>query len=191
MSHYLNDNELVSAARTGDNEAMSDLIKAVMPCIESIASVNAGSGTITRHDLIQEGYLGAINAIYSFDESKGVRFTTYAQACITNSIYSAVKKHNRKKQRPLNAYVPLDELDEAIGGFAPAPEALVTAREEIALILKCIDEELTSLEKDVLLAHIAGKNGKAISEQLGIEPKAVANALSRARKKIKSAIGNT
>ena len=189
MPDFHSDNELITAATAGDEGAMSHLIKSVMPCIEAAASLNAGSGAITRCDLIQEGLMGAVKAIFGFDKSKGVRFSTYAQRCIENSISTAVRNSTRRKQQPLNAYVPLEDVENSLVGNTGNPESVVFMEESVDIIQNCIDTKLTVLEKDVLLLHIAEDSYEQISQKLGITTKAVGNALGRARQKIKAEIG--
>ncbi len=189
MPDFHSDNQLIQAATAGDEGAMSHLIKSVMPCIEAAASLNAGGGAITRSDLIQEGLIGAVNAIFSFDESRGASFCTYARRCIENSISTAVRNSTRRKQQPLNAYVPLEDVENSLIETAGNPESVVSMEESVGVIQSCIDQKLTALEKDVLLLHIAEDSYGRISQKLGITEKAVGNALSRARQKIKAEIG--
>lgn len=188
MPDYDSDIELIQAARAGDESAMSYLIKSVMPCIESVASLNAGSGAITRYDLIQEGMIGAVNAIFSFDEAKGAKFSTYAQRCISNSISSALRNNSRNKQQPLNTYVPLEDIENSVAVVSGNPESVVSMEENVDSIYNCIETKLTALERDVLLLHIADESYEQISKKLGINTKAVGNALNRARRKIKEEI---
>ena len=58
-----------------------------------------------REDIIQEGMIGLIKAIRSFDGSKGASFSTFANLCIKRQLITAVKLSNRKKHSPLNYYV--------------------------------------------------------------------------------------
>ncbi|MCQ2470498.1 MAG: sigma-70 family RNA polymerase sigma factor [Clostridia bacterium] len=190
MPDYRNDNEAVAAAVAGDEKAMSFLIASVMPGVEVTATLNAGDGTITRSDLIQEGLIGAINAIFSFDASKGIKFSTYAQKCISNRILSVVRDNGREKRQSNNAYVPLEEIQYSVSGNSGNPESVVSMEESVENIKKCIDTKLTDLERDVLLLHIADNSYEQISQKLAINTRAVGNALSRARQKIKAEIGS-
>ena len=188
MPDYQSDNELVTAAVAGDKDAMSALISSVMPAVEVAATMNAGNGTITRSDLIQEGLIGAINAIFSFDSSKGIKFSTYAQKCISNRIYSVVRDNGREKRQSNNSYVPLDEIQNAVSGSSNDPETVISMEENVETIQSCIDTKLTDLEREALLLHIADNSYEQISQKLGINARAVGNALSRARQKIKAEI---
>lgn len=186
MHHYRDDNELVAAAVAGDEQAMSAVIKNLMPCVEVQASKFSDLGAMTRHDLIQEGFLGAVRAVFGFDSQKDVKFKTYAETCIANSIADAVRSQLRKKHSPLNSYVPLEEVE--LTGINPHdPERVVFMAEEMEQIKSCINNELTDLEYRVLMSHIAGDSYDEIALNLNISVKSVDNALSRARKKIKAA----
>ncbi|MBQ8228166.1 MAG: sigma-70 family RNA polymerase sigma factor [Clostridia bacterium] len=186
MLHYRDDNELVAAAVAGDEQAMSGLIKSLMPCVEVQVSKFSNLGALTRHDLIQEGLLGAVRAVFSFNTDKDVLFKTYAEVCITNSIADAVRNQTRKKHTPLNSYVPIDEVE--LSGVNPHdPERVVFMAEEMEQIKACIDNELTDLEYGVLMRHIAGDSYDEIALDLNVSIKSVDNALARARKKIKAA----
>lgn len=53
--------------------------------------------TSNKDDLIQEGFIGLMNAKKTYDESKNIKFSTYAISCIKNSMSNyirASKKHN-------------------------------------------------------------------------------------------------
>ena len=114
MFQILEDNELISSARSGDNEAITRIITELMPCVEAAAR-QYSSSSMPVPDLIQEGLIGAVNSVFSFDKTKGIKFSTYANVCISNSIVSAVRKSARNKHRPLNDFVPLEDIDFSAG----------------------------------------------------------------------------
>ena len=50
---------------------------------------------ITNQDVIQNGYVGLIKAIDSFDESAGNAFSTYAARCLFNEIAMDLRRQNK------------------------------------------------------------------------------------------------
>ena len=59
-------------------------------------------------DLIQEGMFGLIQAIREYDADKAASFHTYAEICIRNRLFSALRAASRGKHYPLNESISLD-----------------------------------------------------------------------------------
>ena len=76
-----------------DNAAFEYLIKKYMGIVkkESRALYIIGA---ENEDIIQEGMIGLIKAIRSFDGSKGASFSTFANLCIKRQLITAVKLSN-------------------------------------------------------------------------------------------------
>lgn len=183
MFQHTDNSDIIVSARSGDNKAVTEIISELMPYVESTARLYSRSA-VPVPDLIQEGLIGAVNAIFSYDSSKGVKFSTYAQRCVSNSIISALRKAHGKKQSMLNDFIPLDDVDISCDADTNDPESILTMNERIDSIYRFIDDQLTELERDTILLHIAGEKTAQISEKLGISEKSVSNALARARKKL-------
>ncbi len=175
--------DLLNAARNGDNEAMNELVKALAPTVESIAAAYVGRSPLTHGDLIQEGMIGLLSSIYGYSSTGGAEFTTYSVKCISNRIITAVRNQLRNKHTPLNSYVLIDSIDLTDG--QANPETVVEMQERMNSIHHKIKTELTDLERDVLQLHISGHNYSSIAEVLSVSVKTVDNALQRARKKLK------
>ncbi|MFN3690549.1 MAG: sigma-70 family RNA polymerase sigma factor [Fimbriimonadales bacterium] len=77
--------------------------------VESIARKFIGSGEPIE-DLIQEGYLGLLNALDLFKPDKGVKFTTYA----THLIIGQIKHYLRDKGKIIKEPAWLQELNSKI-----------------------------------------------------------------------------
>lgn len=60
-----------------------------------------------KDDLKQEGYLGLLKAIETYDESKNVKFSTYATKCIKNKIIDYLRKDKLVK-------IPIELIQEGI-----------------------------------------------------------------------------
>lgn len=50
-----------------------------------------------KEDLIQEGFIGLINALYTFDKSYGAKFSTYAIKCVDNQIKTFIRDNEKDK----------------------------------------------------------------------------------------------
>ena len=146
-------------------------------------------------DLIQEGMLGLLSAIRTFDPEKGAKFTTYAEFCIRRRIYSAIKLASGNKHTPLNSYISLeatqiDESDTQSAYFLRVPEDSIIAREQAGEVEKLLYGALSRFESSVLELYLDGISYKDMAMKLGKSDKSVDNAVQRIRKKL-SQILNT
>ena len=172
-------------AKGGDSNALTDLIKRYSETVlQKSLSVKKISG-IENEDLYQEGMLGLLSAVYSFDESKGVLFSTYATTLITRKMLSALRTANKKSNLPLDSYVSIDEKCD-IRSFSPTPEELLMFNEEIDSIISFVNNNLSKTEKKVFRLNLLGLSYNEIAEILDCTEKSVDNALQRIRKKIRS-----
>ena len=115
---------ILSSAQSGDNKQTEALIRQYRNVVEAIA-VKYINSPLEYDDIIQEGMIGLLAAIKTFNNSKGAQFKTYAQTCINNSIQTALRKFNRKKDIPIgsgcslllykDARVDMRILDEVFG----------------------------------------------------------------------------
>ena len=174
------DDELLQQAQAGEESAIAALITAMMPAIRKGAAAVAAPG-LDFDDAVQEGLIGLFHAVRSYRADKKVPFTAYAAACIANAQQDARRSATRKKHAPLNNSVPLPE-----NSAAPGPEELAIANERCAAVLERINTQLSPLERGSLLASLEGHTAAQTSQLLHCTPKAVDNALMRARKKLRS-----
>lgn len=136
-------------------------------------------------DLTQEGLLALCNAIDSFDCENGAKFSSFADACVTNRIKTAaqtIAKHNRSDMT-----VIADEND--IADADSSPENIWLERESGIRIKKKIESVLAPLEKRVFELYLDGRSYREIAEMLGISEKSADNAVFRIRKKLKMLLG--
>ncbi|MGN0960791.1 MAG: SigB/SigF/SigG family RNA polymerase sigma factor [Christensenellales bacterium] len=78
-------NQLLLLAKNGDENAKSTLITENSPLIKSVIKKYLNKG-IEFDDLFQLGSLGFLKAINNFDESFGVKFSTYAVPMIAGEV---------------------------------------------------------------------------------------------------------
>lgn len=190
------DEELIVRLRDGE-EQITDYI---MEKYKYLVRSKAGSMYILgadRDDLIQEGMIGLFKAIRDYDSGRDASFFTFAELCISRQMYSAVQAAGRMKHIPLNSYISLygsrtesgdEEAGAVLGMLADQglnPEDLVIDKENVELLEKRMEQELSSFEKQVLDLHITGMSYNQIAKVLGKDEKSTDNALQRVRGKIK------
>jgi RNA polymerase sporulation-specific sigma factor len=135
-----------------------------------------------NEDLMQEGVLGFLNAVNTFNGASG--FSTYAYTCIKNSMLSAVAKAQSKKNSPLNTSVSLaTQTDEFLNLYLDPEDELIGIENERELMQK-ITAELSSFEITVLKLFLEGLSYVEISEKLNKPAKSIDNALQRIKRKI-------
>ncbi len=179
------DEHLVAKANGGDNEAAALLITRMLPLIRKTAS--ASHCSIDAEDLIQEGLIGLLYAIRSFDCNKEASFCTYANVCISNSIRSAVRKTRNIGAIPDKAKVPIDEAVSLRSDSLDDPQDIVVGIEEASRLSACLDKQLSETELRVLKLYLLGDSYSTIAKKLSLKgEKSVDNALQRIRKKLKS-----
>lgn len=97
--------ELVSLSRAGDADATSALVTRMIPLVRGKAS-SIHDSEMGSDDLFQEGMVGLLSAIGSFDSTRDASFKTYAGVCIANRITSAVRKfHGKKRYRQVFVFL--------------------------------------------------------------------------------------
>ncbi|MDE6751551.1 MAG: sigma-70 family RNA polymerase sigma factor [Eubacterium sp.] len=179
----LNEAEILSLCKEGDNESLTFIITRYRTAVEALASKYSDS-PIERDDLIQEGMIGLLAAIKSFDCSKGTAFSTYCYTCINNSLQTALRKVSRRKDIPQGILVSLEEVT-VNNNTALSAEDSFLAKESVSLLTKQLQNELSEFENIVLRLHMIGCSYTEIADKLGKKPKAIDNALQRIRKKLK------
>ena len=91
--------ELGRRVSDGDYFARDHLVKANLRLVVSIARGYNGKG-LGLDDLIEEGNLGLIRAVETFDYSQNIRFSTYASYWIKQSIRRAVMNNGKPIRLP-------------------------------------------------------------------------------------------
>lgn len=174
---------ILSSAQSGDNKQTEALIRQYRNVVEAIAAKYINS-PLEYDDIIQEGMIGLLAAIKTFNNSKGVQFKTYAQTCINNSIQTALRKFNRKKDIPIGSVIEYAEEEIPEENGVISAEDYYIAGESVSMLANTLKENLSEYENEVLRLHIVGCNYSEIAKRLSKTPKSVDNALQRIKKKL-------
>ena len=92
---------LAQRIRKGDQEALDKLVRSNLRFVVSVAKKYQNQG-VALSDLINEGNLGLIRAAHKFDETKGIKFISYAVWWIRQAILQALAEQSRIVRVPLN-----------------------------------------------------------------------------------------
>lgn len=189
----LSDEQLIERLRGGDDKIMDYILGKYKPLVLGKANAMYLIGGDTD-DLIQEGMIGLFKAIRDYRADRESSFFHFAELCITRQLYSVVEASNRKKHAPLNSYVSFySKMDEEGKSLAETlstdamdnPEQMVIAQENMEQFWEDVRSRLSAMEREVLDAYLSGMNYRQIAEQMGKSPKAIDNALSRIKTKIR------
>jgi RNA polymerase primary sigma factor len=93
-----------------DAGARSDLVEELLPVIRRMARRYAGRG-VALDDLINDGVLGLLRAVVSYDAAKG-SFIHWARLWIRQSLQQAVAERSRPFRLPTNVLWDIHELKQ-------------------------------------------------------------------------------
>jgi len=185
------DEALCALVRAGNAAAEDALVTRYYAIVRACARplfLAGGDG----EDLIQEGMFGLLRAIREYRSEKDTSFRTFAETCIRNRLYSALRAAARSKHAPLNDSVSLDHpfFDSdpyTFGAFDLShtdPEALVADRDAVESLLVSIRKQLSEFEAKILGYYLDGLSCQEIAQIVDRSPKSVDNAVQRVRRKV-------
>ena len=178
------DEALAKLAQSGNETAASVILDRYRSFVKGIAS-NYFGASLETDDIVQEGMIALLSAVYSFSQEKNAVFKTFAGVCINNRLKTVVKSNAGLKHAPLNTYVPLDDVELC---SEADPEQMFISEEDARSLMLFIKKHLSELENEVLSFYILGLDYRSIAKKCEISEKAVNNAMQRIRAKLKKAL---
>lgn len=182
----LPDEALSDMARQGDRDAEEILIKRYNRLVRQLARPYYLAGG-DSDDLIQEGMIGLMCGVREYDGQRAASFRTFAEICIRNRLYSAVRAAARDKHAPLNQSVSLEIpfFDGSCFGVMAGenPEDLIISRERVQDALSDVRKQLSDFEAKILGYYLDGLTIREMAKAVLRSPKSVDNAVQRIRRK--------
>ena len=145
-------------------------------------------------DAYQDGVLGLLKAIETYDSSKGFAFSTWAYPIIRSAIVEEYRKRQRQVKIPETS---LDQLPaRAMRGTLTRDEVLEHSKQEAPFppnLLKRFlephpdDSECDRIDRDVMVRHyLRQETLKSIGEDLGVTRERARQRCERAITRVKS-----
>ena len=188
---------LIVKAKNHDEEAMDILLQMFKPKVIAISREYFLVGA-EFDDLIQEGMIGLYKAIGVYDAEKNHNFSAFASLCIHRQLQNAVKNANRKKNSPLNSYLPIKYYDGSSSSDEDSILRLVIVDDNSNIEQNYIDKEintimiskvksiLTEQQFAILKQFLNGEPYSTIAEKNNITSKQVDNMLQAIKKKLRT-----
>ena len=193
ISQELSDEMLQALSASGNSEAEDLLIRRYTRIVKALARPFFLVGADSE-DLIQEGMLGLLSALRSYDPKAGASFKTYSQLCIRRKLISAVRSASCKNTVSLDDCLSLESplfnetQPEMAHGLRidspPRPEELVIDKENTQKLFQNVFNVLSRFEQQVLRCYLSGMSYREIAEMTNKTEKAVDNAVQRIRQKV-------
>ena len=171
----LSNEELVRLSQNADENARSVLSARFLNTRGAGVSVSY----LDSDDFVQEGMLGFLRAVDTYDFTRGVPFEAYAFKCMQNSINTAAGVSRVEIPMGISNQMPeITDDDED-------PLKQILAEEHLSEVLDACEVTLSAIEKTVVFFRAGGMSYEEIGKRLNMTEKSVDNALQRARKKLK------
>ena len=167
--------------------SINERIEQYLPMVRRIAN-RFCSGAQEPEDLLQEGLIGLLYAVRTYDAGRQVSFSAFAYRCILNRVLTAVSSGKGRQNVSLSALSDESVLPKRLSPVDP--QEVLIAREEAQRWLQTAQKKLSPLEYRVLRLHLAGYSYEEIARRLAVGEKTIDNALWRARKKLRAGQNN-
>ena len=145
-----------------------------------------------RDDLFQIGSIGLIKAAQSFDESKKIKFATYACRCINNEIFMEFRRRKRYS-KDVSIETPIKEqegenlvLGDLIEDKKANIEAAFYDNEAFEEVMDIIINYLSPRERYIALSYAAGMTQREICEEMNISQSYVSRIITKASKRVRA-----
>jgi len=194
------DRHLFDAARDGDRDALSWLLREHSPAARAVVRGNIPAkwqSLLSEDDVLQQTYADAILGIQQFRSDEPGAFSAWLAKLAKNNLLAAIEMLETAKRggdRQRLEFVDSDDscvelfLSVTAGGTTPSRQV---AREEAkAAVLKALDRLPSTYAAVVRMYDIEGRDAQEVGGQLKRSPGAVYMLRARAHEQLAGLMGS-
>ncbi len=179
---------LLSAARSGDVDAVEKLVAQYEPELRIVARLRLGSALrphLDSIDLVQSVHRSLLVGLRAdrFDISSPEKLIALALTIVRRKV-AKHWRHLKRQQRLSGGDGGADALVETLLALK-SPESTVSASNELRDHLQRMMLELDPIEKQLISLRIEGFSTVEIAKELGLDPDVLRVKLSRVRKRLR------
>jgi len=191
ISNLDKERALLEAARSGNGEALNQIIQHYEPEVRMIAC-KYFLPRADYDDLIQEGRIAIYRAVLSYDKKLDIPFLHFLRMVIKRKLIDSLRKYTRQKHVNLNDAYSLNNViseseETSFISFltnAEDPATMVIADDEARSMIHGLNKDFSDLERLVFEHYfIQGFKQREVSERLGLPLKSLDNAIQRIKRK--------
>ncbi|MEZ6095896.1 MAG: sigma-70 family RNA polymerase sigma factor [Pirellulaceae bacterium] len=171
-------NELIERAKTGDTQALGQLLAAQSRSLTLLARLEIGrhlQGKLDAADVVQETFMEATKSIGAFEGSSLPQFQAWLRTILAHTLAGTFRRFLGTQARdPRLEQQLVRELDQSamsLGGILAAPGNTpsedVSQKEQQARVLEAIANLPEQYEAVLVMRHMENLSFREISERMG------------------------
>lgn len=169
-------------------ELVSENLSVVKFAIHKNITANENLYGFEYDDLYQEGCIWLCKAAVSFDETRNIKFATYAEKVVTNGLNTYCRIMGSKQKHQVD--IQTDDEDGFSFELLPAEDNLDTWFEEqdVLTLLQNLKQQYTGTARlgiEAIEWKVKGFSGAEIAKMYGVKSNLVGAWISRAAAKLK------
>ena len=184
--------QIVRLAQQGNKESVEILVNKYYPMVYKI-SKKYFVPNATREDIVQNGLVGVMKAIFYFKEGKS-KFSSFVWRSVESEIMTFVSQSNRKKHMVLTDASSIEDnirdmdgisYEETLENDQQQPQESVLQDKKSEFIRSLLEGSMKPEELDVTYKYLQGYSYKEIAELTGFNTKKIDNITQKAKRIIK------
>jgi RNA polymerase sigma-70 factor (ECF subfamily) len=175
-----NDNELISRAQSGDEQAFAELVRVYYPFVHAIV-IRIVNNPLDAEEVVQDTFVNVYHGLAQYEEIE--KFKNWLAKIARNCA------RNRLRKQQIDT-VPIDEVNAPIFGTQDLPDEQLIRSEQRELIRRAM-ETLSPKDREIARSYyLDGASYDELIQTHGLSYKAISVRLVRAKQKLAKRLGH-